>query len=274
MSRDESRTAKHPNLPIPLPRDFFAAKLSHGRFLLCLDFDGTISELTNDPWKAVPLPRAKDALATLARFPVRLAIAIVSGRALDTLLKLLGLRDGLLFAGTHGLEVIGCDGVRHFTPGIERSLDDIRMMREFVAQSVPRDKGFIIEDKRVALTLNYRNARPEDAEVALRAFDEFVAQRPTLEILRGKMVHEAVPRGLGGKGEAVEFFMRETEIGGPSTSYFGDDTTDEDAFRALVNHHGIGVLVGTPRQSLARYRVEGPSQVADILEELARLVSA
>jgi trehalose-phosphatase len=273
LSRDTSRTPEQPYLPTPLPRSFLADQFVRGRFLLCLDFDGTVSELTSDPWKAVPLPRAKDAIAALARFPEKISIAIVSGRDLDTLLKLLGLRDGLLFAGTHGLEVIGRDGTRRFTPGLERCLDDIRMVREFVARTIPSDQGFIIEDKRVALTLNYRNARPDDAEAALHTFDEFVMQRPTLQVLSGKMVHEAIPRGLGGKGDAVEFFMRETGIEGPSTTYFGDDTTDEDAFRALLAHGGTGVLVGTPRQSLARYGIEGPSEVADVLEDLLSAVS-
>ncbi|HLI81329.1 MAG TPA: trehalose-phosphatase, partial [Candidatus Binataceae bacterium] len=115
-----------------MPRELLGDLLARGRLLLCLDFDGTISEITNDPWKALPLPRAKDAIARLARHPQKLALAIISGRDLDTLLGLLGLRNGLLFAGTHGLEVIGCDGVRRFVPGVERCADDIQQLREFV----------------------------------------------------------------------------------------------------------------------------------------------
>ncbi|HLI78957.1 MAG TPA: trehalose-phosphatase, partial [Candidatus Binataceae bacterium] len=253
----------------PLPRELLDDLLARGRLLLCLDFDGTISEITNDPWKAVPLPRAKDAIARLARHPQKLALAIISGRDLDTLLGLLGLRDGLLFAGTHGLEVIGCDGVRRFVPGVERCADDIQQLREFVATAIPRDRGFIVEDKRVALTLNYRNATPDNAFEALALFDDFVMKRPTLRLLYGKMIHEAIPRGIGGKCNAVEFFMHDTGIDGPHTVYFGDDLTDEDAFRALATHHGTGVLVGAARASVARFRLERPSDVAALLEELA-----
>jgi trehalose 6-phosphate phosphatase len=273
LSRDTSRTPDPLKLPIPLPRGLIADQLARGRFLLCLDFDGTISELTNDPWQAVPLPRAKTAIAKLARYPDKIALAIVSGRDLDTLLRLLGLRDGLLFAGTHGLEVIGRDGIRRFMPGVERCADDIQMLREFIARMIPPDRGFIIEDKRVAITINYRNARPDDAPAALAAFDDFVTQRPTLQLLHGKMIHEAIPRGVGGKGEAVEFFMRDTAVAGPHTAYFGDDTTDEDAFRALARHSGIGVLVGSARESLAQYRVDGPSDVADLLEDLVARIT-
>ena len=141
-------------------------------------------------------------------------------------------------------------------------------MRDFLARSIPKDRGFIIEDKGIAVTVNYRNARPEDAHEGLAAFDAFVNQQPTLQLLHGKMVHEAIPRGIGGKGEAIDFFIRDTGASGSDTIYFGDDVTDEDAFRALVRHQAVGVLVGAERPSFAQYRVDGPEQVANVLEEL------
>ena len=146
--------------------------------------------------------------------------------------------------------------------------DQRAMVREFVAQTIPIERGFIVEDKGIALTLNYRNAPPEDADEALAAFDQFVNRRPTLQILHGKMIHEAIPRGIGGKGDAVEFLMHNTGIDGRHAVYFGDDLTDESAFRALALHHGTGVLVGAARESFAQYNVESPSGVAIILEEL------
>src|SRR5271157_4930514 len=111
-SRDALRKPEPSETPRPLPPGLISSQLANGHLLLCLDFDGTVSELTNDPWKAVPLPRAKAAIAELARHPEKLTVAIISGRDLDTLLGLLGLRDGLLFAGTHGLEFIGRDAQR------------------------------------------------------------------------------------------------------------------------------------------------------------------
>ncbi len=271
MSREASRKPEPAQIPVPLPPGLIADQLAQGRMLLCLDFDGTLAELTNDPWKAFPLPRAKNAIAELTRYPEKLTLAIISGRDLDTLLGLLGLRDGLLFAGTHGLEFIGLDGQRRFAAGVDRCSKDIELVREFVARSIPRDLGFIVEDKGVALTVNYRNAKPDDAHQILARFDDFVGQRPTLRLLHGKMIHEAVPRGIGGKGEALEFFIRDSGVPGPRTTYFGDDITDEDAFRELAAHHGIGVLVGAARASFARYRVEAPANVAELLEQLAAL---
>jgi trehalose-phosphatase len=271
LSRNPPPTPDPINIPIALPPGLIAERLARAHPLLCLDFDGTISELTNDPWKAVPIPRAKDAIAELARRPDKLTVAIVSGRDLDTLIGLLGLRDGLMFAGTHGLEFIGRDGVRHHAPGVERCAADMKIVREFLAKSIPKDRGFIIEDKDIAMTINYRNAKPDDARPVLEAFDNFVSNRPTLQVLRGKMIHEAIPRGIGGKGAAIEFFMRDTGIDASNTIYIGDDTTDEDAFRMLSPGGGITVMVGAARASFAAYRIDTPSVVTDLLVSLAAM---
>ena len=272
MSRKPPPTSDPVNIPAPLPPRLIAERFAKTHPLLCLDFDGTISELTNDLWNAVPIPRAKDAIAELARHPHKITVAIVSGRDLDTLIRLLGLRDGLLFAGTHGLEFIGRDGVRHHAPGVERCADDMKMVREFLAKSIPKDRGFFVEDKVLTMTINYRNANPDDARPVLEAFDNFVRKRPTLQVLHGKMVHEALPRGIGGKGAAIEFFMHDTGIDAPSTIYIGDDTTDEDAFRMLAPKGGITVMVGAARASHAEYRVDTPSVVADLLVDLAAAI--
>jgi len=271
LSREASRTPEPAQIPHPLPQGLIAARLAQSRLLLCLDFDGTISEIIDDPWKAVPLPRAKAAIAELARHREKITLAIVSGRDLDTLLGLLGLRDGLLFAGTHGLEFIGRDGERYVTPGLDKCASDLELLREFVARTIPPDRGFIVEDKRVALTLHYRNARPDDAREALASFDDFVSRRPTLQLLRGKMIHEAIPSGFGGKDDALGVLMQSAGVPPSHTVYFGDDTTDENAFRVLVPQGGIGVLVGAERKSFAQYRVGTQSDVADILEQLTSI---
>ncbi len=235
MSREVSRTPEPTALPVPLPNGMIAERLARGHLLLCLDFDGTISELTSDPWKAVPLPRAKKAVAELARHRERLTIAIISGRDLDTLLRLLGLRDGIALRGNSRPRT---DRTRRGAAFHSRrrydARDDLARLREFLARTIPRDRGFIIEDKRIALTINYRNATLDDAREALAAFDGFVAQLPTLQLLQGKMVHEAMPRGIGGKGDAIGTFMRDAGVAAAQAVYFGDDATDENAFRALV----------------------------------------
>jgi trehalose-6-phosphatase len=53
-------------------------------------------------------------------------------------------------------------------------------------------------------------------------------------------------------------------LAGRTPVYVGDDITDEDAFLA-VRRDGVGVLVGRPRRSAARYRFSGPAEVRSLL---------
>jgi trehalose-phosphatase len=261
--------------PRPLPRGILRELLGRGRFLLCLDYDGTLSQITADPARAFPLARARDAVRALARHPERLAVAIVSGREVDVVRRLLGLNSGLMFAGTHGLELVASDGRWRHPAGVEESTAELDAVRSFLCCAVPRERGFIVEDKRVALALHYRNADPAEACELLLRFERFVAENaPRLEIMRGNMVYEALARGLGGKGAAVKFLLQELGEPRPQTAYFGDDTTDEDAFFALGPENAVTVLVGPERRSFAKYRVAGPREVADLLADLAAQLEA
>ncbi|MFC6764286.1 trehalose-phosphatase, partial [Natrinema soli] len=49
--------------------------------LVCLDFDGTLAPIVEDPDAAVPTERSRNAVATLAKTP-SVTTAVVSGRAL------------------------------------------------------------------------------------------------------------------------------------------------------------------------------------------------
>jgi|YelNatPaOPRAMG01_1025707.scaffolds.fasta_scaffold08501_5 trehalose-phosphatase len=262
--------------PRPLPRGLLPQLLARGRLLLCLDYDGTLSEITPNLAEAVPLKRARIAIESLAASPDRILVAVVSGRDIGTVRKLLGLARGIMFAGIHGLELAGADGVALMAEGVEESLGDLQMVRDFLAREVPAGRGFVVEDKRLALALHYRCAAPAEARPILARVEEFVAREtPRLKLLKGKMVYEMLPRAAGGKGRAVHWFVEQVGEPRPQVAYFGDDTTDEDAFSALRSDtSALTVLVGPERPSFARYRVNDPSAVADILAELALALSS
>jgi trehalose 6-phosphate phosphatase len=80
------------------------------------------------------------------------------------------------------------------------------------------------------------------------------------------MAAEALPKGTS-KADAVRaLWQRAGKDFEPV--YFGDDLTDEDAFRELEGR-GVTVLVGRQRPSAARYRVENPSEVVCVLKAMA-----
>jgi trehalose-phosphatase len=244
--------------------------LTRGRVLLCLDYDGTLSEIVPHPADARPLDGVVAALTALTLAPDRLNVAIISGRELVEVREILNVQSGLLFSGTHGLEMVGIDGVCRIAPGVEAAEQDLARARRWLIENVAPRNGFVVEDKGIAVGMHYRMADPAEASlcrIALRTFVE--AETPSLRILEGKMIDELLPRGIGGKGRAIRILLAELGEPPPTAIYFGDDATDEDAFHELRDD-GIGILVGPARASWARFRVDRPSDVLLLLNDMAR----
>ena len=61
--------------------------------------------------------------------------------------------------------------------------------------------------------------------------------------------------------------MCSSDLAGAVPVMVGDDLTDEAAFHAAIALGGYGVLVGEPRPTAARYRLEDPQAVLAWLEE-------
>jgi trehalose-phosphatase len=233
--------------------------------MLCLDYDGTLSEIVSEPDLARPVHGAIGALKALASRRDRLDIAIVSGRELRDLRRRLPLR-GVAMSGVHGLQFLDADGICELAPGIAECRDDFERMRQWLEDNVPVS-GFAIEDKEIAIALHYRNAPPATGAYVRDAFAAFVAECTTsLEARHGKMVVEAMPK-IASKANAVRMLL-ERAGSGCVPVYFGDDLTDEDAF-AEIGAGGITVLVGEPRRSAARYRVGSPREVVRVLAAIA-----
>ena len=89
-----------------------------------------------------------------------------------------------------------------------------------------------------------------------------------IEVLHGKRVVELKPRGID-KGTAVRLLLRRWKKRASCALYFGDDETDEAAFRVLKGR-GVTVLVAEDRsrETAAEFRVESPAQVHAVLRVL------
>jgi trehalose 6-phosphate phosphatase len=235
--------------------------------LLCLDYDGTLAEITTDPATAEPYPGVREQLQRLPSLRNQLTIAIVTGRTLSDVKRLLGVESGLFFSGVHGLELDEPGAKPRFATEALACASELAAVRRWFAANVPDGRGFMIEDKEVALGLHFRRADAQEAAALCDRFAQFVAREtPELKLVRLKMLAEAMPRAAS-KARAVMALKQQV----PSayvTAYFGDDTTDEDAFAAL-GQGDVGVLVGAERRSLARFRVAGPAAVVRELRSLA-----
>jgi trehalose 6-phosphate phosphatase len=250
-----------------LPPALIPDLIRHKPFLLCLDYDGTLSEIVDDPAQARPLGAIPQILASLAKRRGRITVAVVSGRDIAELQRLLRVSDGIEFVGVHGLEMMRPGGRREVAPGTRECMPDLAKIRAWLARNVPKRSGFVIEDKGLAIALHYRKADAAVARKVHRAFERFIRlETPTLKAGRGKMVIEAMPK-LASKGDAVRRLAgRIGERFFPV--YFGDDLSDEDAF-AVLKGRGITVLVGEAQPSAARYRVDNPAGVVVVLDSIA-----
>jgi trehalose 6-phosphate phosphatase len=223
---------------------------------LFLDFDGTLVELAEAP-DAIRVPGELHLLLHDLADRLQGRLAIVSGRSLADLDRHLP-GQAIAMAGSHGIEVRLADGT-HLPLAVPEGIDHAQA--EICAFAKARE-GLLVEEKPASIALHYRRAPALEEEV--KRFLAGVARRTGLSHLEGKMVGELRPAGAD-KGDAVRAFMAEPVFAGARPVFVGDDLTDEDAFEAAAALGGAGVLVGPPRPTAARYRLDGIAAVADWL---------
>lgn len=210
-----------------------------------LDVDGTLIELADAP-DAVHVDARLLALLRKLQVASNGALALVSGRELANLEELLGdFRPPI--AGLHGLERRGASGrIRaHAT-----DLPTRRAIRKQLEELVRRYPALLLEDKRLALALHYRQA-PSLASYVHRYVRGLVAGNgQEIRLQPGKLVLEIKPNGFD-KGTAIAEFMGEAPFRGRKPVFIGDDKTDEHGFEEVNRMGGVSVKVGPGRTSAA-----------------------
>jgi trehalose 6-phosphate phosphatase len=240
-------------LPVDLTRALDDAA-SAPRLLVTSDFDGTLAPIVNNPLEARPLPKAADALAALSELPST-SVALISGRALSVLRELSGTPQAVHLVGSHGAE---------FDTGFAHPVDEALLARITAELEAIADgrRGVTVETKPASVALHVRNADPADGDAALAAA-RAASESWDAELTEGKAVLEFAVISTD-KGEAIDILRTQNDAS--VAVYFGDDVTDEKAFRRMRDGD-VGVKVG-PGDTLAGYRVESPEDVAVALRHL------
>jgi trehalose 6-phosphate phosphatase len=235
------------------------------------DFDGTLSEIVNDPDAAKLADGAADALTALS---AHCPVAILSGRDLADVRDRIGL-PGLWYAGSHGFELTGPDGKHHENAEAAASVPVLAAAAAALADELGDIPGVVVEHKRFGVAVHYRNAaRDRVGEVA--AAVRSAGQRTSLRVTTGREVIELRPDVDWDKGKTLRWvldYIRDNEGGGRLLPiYLGDDITDEDAFDALADD-GVAILVrhgdDGDRATAARYALDDPDRVREFTERLA-----
>jgi trehalose 6-phosphate phosphatase len=237
-------------------------KIALDRAALFFDIDGTLLDLAPTPDRVLVPPGLPGTLENLFRSTGG-ATAFLTGRAIAAV-DLLFAPLRLPAVGGHGAEFrlapeAPVESAAPLPEGLRRGLKALEMIAP----------GILVEDKVATLSIHYRLA-PETGPALRRALDE---QRPQLnqaglQILLGKEIIEIKPR-LFNKGTGLLRMLRSEPFKGRTPVFFGDDTTDEDAFRVLPELGGIGISVGR-RIEGATFMFETPTRLREFLAGFAR----
>ena len=246
-----------------------------GEVALCLDFDGTLAAIVDDPDQARPLPGVVELLGSLAdRFA---GVALVSGRPAGYLAEH-AFAPGVRYLGMYGLEEIH-DGQVRVDPRLAAGRPAVSAAQADLADSGPvRESGAYLEDKQYAVAVHTRRVpHPERWAEPLDRVARQVADRHGLEVVPGKLVWELRPAVPSDKGDAVRRVV--TDSGASSVLVAGDDLGDLAAFAAaaaLAGSGGSAVRVAVrsaeaPPELLdaADLVVEGPDGMRALLQRLA-----
>jgi trehalose 6-phosphate phosphatase len=236
------------------------------------DFDGTLSDIVENPDSARLVAGAADALTALA---AQCPVAILSGRDLADVRQRIGL-PGIWYAGSHGFELTGPDGAHHENAEAAASIAVLERAAVELTDQLAGIAGVVVERKRFGVAVHYRNAardRVGEATAAVRS----VGRRTALRVTTGREVIELRPDVDWDKGKTLRWVLdhiRDDEQPGPLLPiYLGDDITDEDAFDA-IHDDGVAILVrhsdDGDRATAASYALDSSERAREFTARLAR----
>jgi trehalose-phosphatase len=229
-----------------------------------LDYDGTLTPIVSHPEKALLSDSMRQTLQALA---ARTSVAILSGRDLDDVRQRVNI-VAIVYAGSHGFDIAGPRGLRKEVA--TEFLPKLDMVEKELGKELAGVPGAHLERKRFSIAAHYRNVKESDVPKLERAVSEVAARHPELRTIAGKKVYELQPNIDWDKGRALMWLLESLRLDQQEMFpiYIGDDLTDEDAFRAVLNR-GAGIVVSEePRPTAASYSLKDPKEVERFLRKL------
>ncbi|MDQ6812338.1 MAG: bifunctional alpha,alpha-trehalose-phosphate synthase (UDP-forming)/trehalose-phosphatase [Bacteroidota bacterium] len=230
---------------------------------ILLDYDGTLAPLKKMPSQAAPDSQVLDFLEQLT-LDEKNEVVIISGRDADTLHKWLGHLQ-LHFIAEHGATIRYKNGDWQLQSSV--STDWKNEIRPMIESYVWRCAGSFLEEKQHTLSWHYRNTYPELGFARSRELLNNLLQLTTnspLQVVDGNKVLEVRLTGMN-KGmtalKAIDMFSPDF------TLCIGDDTTDEDMFKALEGK-AYTIKVGNG-STAANFNLHNQAEVLPLLKKIA-----
>lgn len=231
--------------------------------LMAFDFDGTLAPIVARPDDARISQAVGPRLRALA---ARLPVAIITGRSVADVRERLGFQPQFVI-GNHGAEDsddAACSARR------SAALAGLReCLRAHAAELAAA--GVTIEDKGLSIALHYRLSRErERAQVLIGEL--LTPLQDSLRVFGGKMVVNAMAADAPDKAHAVQSLLQ--RCGAAAAFFAGDDVNDESVFIAAPAHW-LTLRIGRDDPlSRARFGLDGPQEVALLLERILVLLDA
>jgi trehalose 6-phosphate phosphatase len=245
--------------------------LAGKQLALFLDYDGTLTPIVKRPEDAI---LGDDMRAVLRGLASHCTVAVVSGRDRTGVEDLVGL-ENLVYAGSHGFDISGPQGLQFEQEGGREALPDLDAAEMELRDRLADIKGAQVERKRFAIAVHYRNAADDDLPSIKKTVREVSQGFEDLKTSPGKKIIELKPDLEWDKGKALLWLLDRLGLKEDRVLplYLGDDLTDEDALEVLVER-GIGILVGDHgRLTRARYRLRDVGEVKEFLQKLEGLLT-
>jgi trehalose-phosphatase len=224
--------------------------VAHPTVLIALDFDGTLAPLVDDPEDSRMMSPSRDALEALTPLP-GVVVALVSGRAIDSLLRVADPLKEWFLVGSHGIEVV--------PPHMKDSYAAENLVPPGLRQAFQR-----LEVKAFGLALHTRGVGDGVSQAASKAATAACQQwSEDLSIRRGHGIVECSVQNVT-KRDGLQAIM--VQSGASSTLFAGDDLTDEDGFAAL-GPRDVAIRVGGGA-TIAPHRLASPEEVANALWQI------
>lgn len=240
---------------------------SRGKELaIFLDYDGTLTPIVNHPDQATLGDDMRD---TLIRLAEKHTIAIISGRDRPDVEKLIGIKE-IFYAGSHGFDIAGPNNQHYEIDEGKRRLPELDAAEVELQDRISAIEGAWVERKKFSIAIHYRQVASELEGKVEKIVDSVYRHYPKLRKTTGKKIFELQPDIPWNKGKALHWLLKLFHLDREDVLpiYVGDDVTDEDGFRALIDH-GIGIAVQeTPEPTAAKFTLHSPEEVEKFLEML------
>ena len=238
------------------------------RRLFFLDYDGTLTPLVRHPELAALDDSKRALLRALAEEP-RNSVVIASGRERQTLDDWLGdLPVGLVAEHGAWLKFAGHEW-RRIKPVANEWKRELLPILEIYADRLP---GALVEEKEDSVAWHYRMADPEQAALSAPELVDHLLNltaKTDLQLIQGNKVVEIRQTGIN-KGAAALSWISNADY--DFILGIGDDTTDEDFFKALPAT-AFSIRVGIAATH-AQYNIRSSGDVIDLLGTLVAISEA